>query len=86
MSDEKLKAKMLPLFARVLKGEAVDWGIFQVYEDFLYTHEKDDKGNPKFKRVLVLGYLHEEEDDDPCWQDFDGTIESFMDTWRDWRL
>ena len=77
MTDTKLHEALKPLLERVLKGETVEIGIFQVHEDYLYKRTKDANGNPEFNRVLSLVYFDEEEDDSPSTEEFDGTVESF---------
>ena len=64
---------------RVLAGETVEIGIFRVWEDFLYRREKDKHGNPLFRRVIALVYFDEDDEDGPSTEDFDGTIESFIE-------
>jgi hypothetical protein len=75
------RAKCQPLLERVLKGETVEAGIFQAWEDFQYTRTKNDDGSPQFKRVICLCYFDEDDGDpatDPSTEDFDGTLDSFI--------
>lgn len=62
---------------RVLKGETIEVGIFQVYEDFKYTRIKDTDDTPLLNRVIALVYYDEDEGDGPSFEEFDGTLASF---------
>lgn len=70
--------KVEHLLKRILNGETVEIGVFQVWEDFQYTRTKNADGSPQFKRVLCLCYFDEDDNDAPSTEDFDGTIESFI--------
>jgi hypothetical protein len=64
-------------FDGVHRGETVEIGILQVWEDFIYQRRKDANGNPELKRVLALVYFDEDEDDSPSQDEWDGSFESF---------
>lgn len=76
--DPEVEKETRAAYEAVLRGESVKLGIFQISEDFLYTGEKDEKGQPKFNRVVSLVYFDEDDDDNPATESFDGTFPDFV--------
>ncbi len=76
--QEARQRRLQPYLDRVLQGETVTIGIFQIREDFIYARTKDEQGRPQFNRVLSLVYFDEAEDDQPATEEFDGTMTSFI--------
>jgi hypothetical protein len=80
MHDEvALAAALQPFLEKVLAGYTVKLGVFNVREDFIYTRDKEPDGRPKFNRVISLVYFDEDEDDNPSLEQFDGTMERFVE-------